>query len=626
MTKKRDLRTVMGALLISPLPKAVRDALLADRAFLSKLDITPQYSFHLTADLSGELGSLHAALRAAISGRKTAYLRLADKSRVRAKLRLRKNGHVSLELKARAFSFTDADLLSNDKAPRLRALKRVLKAKPLLHAEQCEWQAIANQRPFTDHEHLTLMTALGATPEALTEVLSGPQSLDVNRLMPDDVRYYDRLLAPLGASRDLQGFITNELDAARRALIKSNRRHALRRIAYSALWQPLIPFDALSSFASSEVSALLESEDPFSLIFGFEMCRAFLPKDPAYAELGTRFLEKLVAKQGESRARCNLFCACVTVAMINVRRVAKALSAPVFWVRLAALTHAGVLAHALRGLSNSEDFLKWSIENFGPQYIWHGMIDRREAPRWRPDWISPNHIYAELVGRAVAALNMLEKGNRPAEWVVIIDRALEELGDANQVLSAFFPGPFDDFHPTLAVPDNPFFKEVESALQGASRLSDAHGLFGLGYSILPSQQLLAEVLRIVSAPLDQPIADEDTELLYLGLAAHMAACGRSEPLAQAVINRCLFLARIEGSRAGAADLFAVIAEACAAHSDPKLHRALLSEAASQLAFAVRKPEAMSQLESVFNMLGQRDPKLISALGRASAILRTGLAG
>jgi hypothetical protein len=46
---------------------------------------------------------------------------------------------------------------------------------------------------------------------------------------------------------------------------------ALRRIAYSAVRQRLISFDALSSFATSEVSGLLVSEDPFSLLFGFEI-------------------------------------------------------------------------------------------------------------------------------------------------------------------------------------------------------------------------------------------------------------------------------------------------------------------------------------------------------------------
>ncbi len=625
MTKKDDLQALMAVQLISPLPKAVRDALLADREFCAQSGITPQYLFPLASDLSVRVDSLHAALRAGISGRKTATLELADKSKVRAKLHLRKSKHVSLELKGRFFNFTDVDLLSTRRTVRLRGLKRVLNAKPLLDVEETEWTTIANKRPFTDHEHLTLMTALGATPEALTDVLSGPQTLDVKRLMPDDGRYYERLLAPLGTSQDFKGFITNELDITRRTLIKSNRMRALRRIAYSALWQPLIPFEALSSFGPSEVSALIESEDPFSLICGFEICRAFLLNDAAFATLGVQFLEKLFASQDKSRARCNLFCACATVAMINVRRVAKAFSAPVFWVRLAALTHAGVLAHALRGLSNSEGFLKWAIENFGPQNVWHGMVDRVEAPRWRPDWIGPSQLHAELVGRALTAVNMLEECSRPTEWVEIIDKALEELAKSHQILSAFFPGPFDDFQTSPPVSENPFFSQVESALHGASRLSDVHGLFTLSYSVVPSQELLSEVFRIVNSPLDRPIANEGDELRYLGLAAHIAACGRSEPLARAVINRCVFLARTEGARAEVANLFAVIAEACAADSDPKLHRALLSEAASQLAFAVNDAEAMYQLESAFGMLTERDPKLISALARATLILHTGRA-
>jgi hypothetical protein len=125
---------------------------------------------------------------------------------------------------------------------------------------------------------------------------------------------------------------------------------------------------------------------------------------------------------------------------------------------------------------------------------------------------------------------------------------------------------------------------------------------------------------------DQPIADEDTDLHYLRLSAHIAACGRSEPLARAVINRCLFLARAKSSRASVIELFAVIAEACASHSDSKLHRDLLSESARQLVFTIGETEAMADLKSIFETLGRREPKLISALGQASAILRTGMGG
>ncbi len=42
MIKKGGLRTPMVALLIDPLPKAVRDDLLRDRVFTARFGITPR--------------------------------------------------------------------------------------------------------------------------------------------------------------------------------------------------------------------------------------------------------------------------------------------------------------------------------------------------------------------------------------------------------------------------------------------------------------------------------------------------------------------------------------------------------------------------------------------------------
>src|SRR5580704_17886204 len=47
--------------------------------------------------------------------------------------------------------------------------------------------------------------------------------------------------------------------------------------------------------------------------------------------------------------------------------------------------------------------------NWLANYLWHGVIDRRDAPRWNPDWISPDQLYAELAGRALGALQMMPK-------------------------------------------------------------------------------------------------------------------------------------------------------------------------------------------------------------------------
>ena len=64
-----------------------------------------------------------------------------------------------------------------------------------------------------------------------------------------------------------------------------------------------------------------------------------------------------------------------------------------------------------------------------------------------------------------------------------IDVALARLHESGNVLTAYFPGPFDDFRKaTIASSANEVFSQVEASLDTASTLSDVPGLFALAYA------------------------------------------------------------------------------------------------------------------------------------------------
>lgn len=621
MAKTRsDIQGALAALVIDPLPESARNSLLLDPTFCARLGIVPKFWLPLGRDKVADAHSLHSALRMAIAGEKSTLLILRDGGDVRVKLERHRSGTATLVLKKERFSFSDADLLTSDRRKRMAAVRRVLSAKPLLAEEEETWKASAEERPFTDREYVDLMTALSSTPEGVRNELQKHQNLDVDNLIPNEPRYYERLVAPLGNATSLDAFIRDELTSTRSKLLERHPTHALRRIAFTALWQPLIPFDLLASATVSDVAQLLKAGDPFSLLFGFELCRNCLSADADFVGLGRAFLEKLLLDGNTSISRCNIFSALALISTTKLRKAARASNAPLFWVRLAALTHAGVLTDALSGMSDSESFLGWATQNFYPTYAWHGVIDRRDAPRWKPDWISPDHLYAELVGRAQGALQVIPEESRPAVWVSAIDAALGRLQDSRNLVAAYFPGPFDDFCDPMTESSTPdIYNEIQASLDTAVTLSDIPGLFALAYATQPSARVVANVLRILSLPADQPIANNEQELSMFQLCAHIAATARSEPLADAVIARCLFEVRRPGSKMALTDLFPIMAEACAAHSDSQQHRELLGRTAAKLCFSVEKRVDLSNLEAIFNVLATRDEKLIPALARARAI-------
>jgi hypothetical protein len=191
------MQDALFALAINPLPASVRTSLLLDQAFCAKLGIAPKFGFPIGREKVADADSLHSALRAAVAGEKSAMLSLRG-GRKRVKLARQRGGKATLVLGKEAFSFLDADLLASDRRTRMAALKRVFGTKPLLAEEEEYWRAIAEERALTDREYVELMTALSATPEAVRNKLQNPQNLDVDKLIPDQPRYYHRLLAPVG--------------------------------------------------------------------------------------------------------------------------------------------------------------------------------------------------------------------------------------------------------------------------------------------------------------------------------------------------------------------------------------------------------------------------------------------
>jgi hypothetical protein len=372
-----------------------------------------------------------------------------------------------------------------------------------------------------------------------------------------------------------------------------------------------------------DVSALLQSEDPFSLLFGFEMCRSLLRRDAAFAKLGSSFLEKLLLEPTRSRARCDVFSAVALIASVHVRAAAEAGRAPLFWVRLAALTHAGVLTDALAGIQDGAGFFKWASVNFYPSYHWHGVVDRREAPRWNPDWISPDFLFAELVGRVNGAVHMLAESDRPSRWVSLLKAAFAKLNESRRGAAAYFHGPMDDFREgTIPSTAHPVFMEVERDLHEAAKLSDVPGIFGLANTVQPSAQALDDILKLLSSPVGEAVAAGQPELPYLRVCAHIAAVCRFEPIAQAVINRCFFKVRDRKTDEPVTDIFTVLVEACACRGDADKYRELLGNVVARFCFGVSPGEDLANVEAAIEVLGKRDERLMSALSRARATART----
>jgi len=235
----------------------------------------------------------------------------------------------------------------------------------------------------------------------------------------------------------------------------------------------------------------------------------------------------------------------------------------------------------------------------------------------------PDQLYAELVGRALCALHTVPEGDRPARWVAAIDKATTQLRKKGMLLSAHFPGPFDDFTAVRPVSSQiPMFSEVEARLEKASTVAEVPELPTLAYAARPSEGVVTNILRLLSGPVDGPLGGKETEVPTLRIGAHIAAVSRSTAIANAVINRCLFLLDQRERVATASDLIMVAVHACAAHSSPEGYGKTLDNVVARCAFAIKEAEDLSNFDLILEVLSIRDERLTPAVARARAITRT----
>jgi hypothetical protein len=77
---------------------------------------------------------------------------------------------------------------------------------------------------------------------------------------------------------------------------------------------------------------------------------------------------------------------------------------PVYWRRLAAAAHAALVVRVCgNGGIDPDEMISWAMRVCGETYFLSVVSDFAVEPQWRPEWIIPKILVADLFGRALAA-------------------------------------------------------------------------------------------------------------------------------------------------------------------------------------------------------------------------------
>lgn len=604
-------RFIVG--LTDGLSKKIENQLLESPGFAQSMALSLTNLVTFDDFLAVTLDSFVHALKAALAKKKNAPITLNDGVIQKAKLKLVKGTSVVISIAGKDLGIADVDLLAGTRLARSNATNRVFLAKPLTKSKETRWNVLC-KKGLSPSEFIHLNDDLRNTPEHLASRLATPQSLGEAVLVPKNIEYYEHLVGAVPTRKLVDD--TGPLLAQQKHLL-SKGEVGLRRIAHSSISHALIPFKQLKGVSLKELEKLLELNDPFALVFGFEVCRYHLSEgDEAARELGTRFLDALFADKSALMARCELFAACAIISTVAIRPIVNGATAPLDWCRLATLSHAGVLTDALRQVRRPSEFLKWCWSQYSGSYWWHTVIDAHEEPKWVSEWLLPEGLVAELIGRCYQASILLPKDEQPQEWSKILKGTLQRL---KPKLRAFFPGPLDGFREiSFGEGAKEARDEIRTLLSGRVSFADAPGLILLAHSGVIDRDLANEIVRLIEAS-DNELVSLETGYQVLNCGAYVASTTRDEQLAQIVISRC---ARIVSSDMKPDEFLRALLlglRACSAYVGRSEYYRQVGVAATRFAY-LASGDSLLEMSKALEVLCHRDIRLMGSLGRAMAVL------
>jgi hypothetical protein len=609
----RDVRRRFIIQLTDGLHKKIESELLESPGFAKSMGLNLTNLVTFDESLAVTVDTFVDALKAALAKKKSALITMRDGAKEKAKLQLVKRTSVAITVAGKKLGIADVDLLGSTRPVRVKAADRVFSSKPLTKAEENRWLALC-KKGLSPSEFIKLNDDLRNTSEHLTLRLAAPQSLGERVLVPKDIAYYVRLVGAIPLRPLLDN--ASPLLAQQKHLL-SKGDVGLTRVAHSSISQALIPFKQLKGVSFEELAKLLELNDPFALVFGFEVCRFKLSQgDKAAVAEGTKFLETLFADKSVLKSRCELFSACAIISTVAIRPIANAAKAPLDWFRLAALSHAGVLTDALRHIRKPADFLKWAWSQYSGVYWWHTVVDTQEEPKWVAEWLLPEGLNAELIGRCYQALISLPKDEQPREWTTILTKEVKGLKPR---LRAFFPGPLDGF---MVLSQGEGAKEardeIRTLLNDRVSFGDAPGLILLAHSGAIDRELATEIVRLIEAS-DSELVSLETGYQVLNCGAYVASTTRDEQLAQIVISRCARMIGPDMKPDGFLRVLLLALRACSAYVGRSEYYRQVGVAATRFAYLASKGTSLEMSKSL-EVLCHRDVRLMGALGRAMAVL------
>lgn len=624
--------------LFDSFPKIIQDGILADRSFRKSAGLLTTATVTLgEGDLAFARNELFDAFRAVLGNtQETREITAKDNSQWQLSLQAHDDGlHFILSGKSRRHVLADFSFLSPDREARMTAFEEAVRRLNAKGPEIEAWRSALSEGGLENEDVEAFQMELDLFPvrvraEIASAIARGTSSTSI--FVPLEARYYERLIGVLEDEPSLPDYLAGgarkHIDALlswdqplglKFALLMASHPHVQQQIELSGC-----PTETLEDV----FAGLAASGDRFSQVGGFELGIRLLPNCPGLAGSLSSIAKQV--RDDEPRAeqgRMQLLSSLVAFVDGTIARAGVLRSRPPFWRRMAAIAQASLIEqNIVEGGVDLSIAYEFSNLGRGLYFYEQTLIDLRREPRWLPDFIAPEQLHNELVGRVVGAVEANLESVGPGELrELVVGEAPDSLKSRMTVPFAFFPGPLEGACAVYRAPPSEIEELIRKNLERAdgdfrsfTALANFTPLFSIGEE---SVALAAKTIREAQYLIRAGEGDADAFAMLWGLAT-AASAARSGELAREV----RVLARVVRRRSRAILLpvneLRILMITAAAFAELNDWSTFVGEWVTELAFEDMAHDDAKTLASHLGVLLDFEPHLWHTCGRAQAALES----
>jgi hypothetical protein len=461
-------------------------------------------------------------------------------------------------------------------------------------------------------------------------VVSPTVSLDI--LVPRVEQYYERLVGKHLEGQTFKEFVNQAAKPHIGQLVRwrffKGSQLALLLVSHSSLSVPL-------SFGSPKNSSLVRlydwltmSGDALSRVGAVEAGLSTSERTSERNEALSRLLEALSRSEVQAGVDPYQLLSATIMAVYGEIAYSRALSSkPPYWRRLAAIAQAALVARAIiaRG-GDAVRLVDWLRSVRARIFVLQCYVDLRIEPRWIPDFMPPDQLKNELLGRAYAAGKTNADAVAEGGWeAVFSDNAEGSLKNQFTLQLAALAGPLEGGSiPVLDVPHEQTAKlkaELAQPLISASSLIPLVNAALLVRVPVEMADMAADAIARADYRLNG-LGDDIAVLPYLHGLASLASTSRSQKLADAVFTLISRFRQFYPETLSVAEAFRIAMVAAASRAELSDWSKCVGGFTTYLAFQSLTSEEAFELHANLVHLCHLVPELWATCGQAEAALQS----